>query len=352
MGLTHGFQNQCFHNDLPIKGISEHTSCRCQLFKKYTHHITVRRQSSQLPVGGNGFRRFVKDRFGLRKQRTKLHCTERSQHLLKQSFEILASFSKFCNNGNDSSGIVAEHGACERIQIPPVGQTEKGKNLISCNSTAVPSEKKGNHLIQKGLCITHPTLCRPCNGGNSFRFHRHFFGFGNERKTFSDQLGGDGLQIKALTAGNNGGQHLMDLSRCKDELHMLGRLFNGFKQNVPSHFGKHVDLINDVDLVFSSYRTGQYIVSQFPHGFSIVAAGGVDLDHIKRTLLSHGTAVFTLTAGFSVNGRKAVESFGKNTRQRGFTYAPGTYKEISMPGTVLSDGVPQGTHNMLLPHHI
>ena len=144
----------------------------------------------------------------------------------------------------------------------------------------------------------------------------------------------------------------MDLGSGKDEFHMLRRLFDGFEQNVPSHFGKHVDLVDNVDLILSAHRTGQHILRQFTHGFSVVAAGGVDFYNIKRTLLSHGTAVFALAAGFAVYRSKAIKSFGKNTRQSGFTDPAGTNKKISVPGTVLSDSVTQSTHNMLLPHHI
>ena len=164
VGFTHGFQNQSFHDDLPVKSISQDTPCRCQLFKKDAHHIAVGRQSPQLPVGGDGFRCLIKNRFRLRKQCTEFHCPERSQHLFKQSLKILAPFGKFGNDGNDSGRIVAEHGTDERIQIPPVGQTEKRKDLFPGDSAAIPSEKEGDHLIQKGLSVTHSPFCGAGNG--------------------------------------------------------------------------------------------------------------------------------------------------------------------------------------------
>ena len=352
MSFTHGLEDQRFKNDLTVKGITQKTSGRRQLFKQDAHHIAVGRKGPQLTVGSDTFRRFIQHQFRLRQQGTQLHGTQSAQQFFKKGLKIFPLAGKFRHHHDHSGRIVAQHGSRQRIQIPLVRQTEKGKHLFPGDGGAVSVKKEGDHLIQQGLGITHTAFGGTGDGGDSGRFHRHIFSLGDQRKSFSDQLGGNGLQIKPLTAGNDRGQHLVHFGRGKNKFYVGGRLFDGFQENVPRHFGKHVDFVDDIDLVLAAHRTGKDIFSQFTHGLRIVAAGGVDFDDIKRTLLRHGTAVFTLTAGFAVHRRKAVECFGKNTGQSGFTDPPGTHKKIGVAGTVPGDRIAQRPHNVLLPHNI
>ena len=73
----------------------------------------------------------------------------------------------------------------------------------------------------------------------------------------------------------------MNFGGGKDEFDMFGRLFHRFQQNVPRHFRKHVDFVDDVNFVLAANGTGEHIFRQFAHGFSVVAAGGVDFNNIK-----------------------------------------------------------------------
>ena len=180
MGFTHGLEDKGFQNDLPVKSISESTPRRSQLLQEDPHHIAVGSQSSQLPVGSYGFRSLIKNGLRLRQQCTKFHGTERSQHLFKQRLKVLASFGKFGDNSYNPCRIIAEHGADQRVQIPPVSQTEKRKNLSPGNGAAISPQKEGDHLIQERLSVTHTAFCGAGDGSNSFGFNRHILSSGDE----------------------------------------------------------------------------------------------------------------------------------------------------------------------------
>ena len=199
VSFTHGLENQSFKNDLTVKSIPEHTTCGSQLFKEDPHHVGVGGESPQAAVVGNGFRRFVKNKFNLGEQGAKFNCPNRSQHFFKKRFKVLALAGKFCNHGDDSCWIVPEHGAYQSIQVPFIGQTEKRENLFACNRSAVAVEEKGNHLVQQGLGITHTAFGGTGNSGNRGRFNCYIFSLGDESKAFCNEFGGDGLQVKTLT---------------------------------------------------------------------------------------------------------------------------------------------------------
>ena len=352
MGLTHGLQDQRFEHHLTVHRVTEIAARRSQMLQQDPHHVAVGSKRPQLAVGRDGFGRFVQHLLGLGQQRAQLHRPDRAQQFVEKRLQILATGSQLRYRDDDARGVVPQHGPHESIQIAPLGQPEKREDLRPRDGAALPPEEEGDHLVQQGLGVPHPSFGRPGDGVDRLGLHRHLFGLGDERKPLRDELGGNGLQIETLTAGNDGGQDLVDFGGGENELHVFGGLLHRLEQNVPRHLGKHVDFVDDVDLVAAPHGTGQHVLGQLTHGLRAVPAGGVDLDHVEGTLFGHGPAVLAFAAGLALFGVQAVQRLGEDPGERGLADAPGAHEKIGVARPVLDDGVLEGTHHVLLAHHV
>ena len=84
---------------------------------------------------------------------------------------------------------------------------------------------EGDELIQHGLGIAHSAIGSLGNGPGSRFIEIDTFLGSNVKQLLGNDVGGDGPEIKALAAGNDGGEDLVRFGGREDELHVLGRLF-------------------------------------------------------------------------------------------------------------------------------
>ena len=101
-----------------------------------------------------------------------------------------------------------------------------------------------HQLVQHTLGITHTTLGNGCNGVCCSLCECYTLIGGNVDQMVSNDIRGDGAQVKALTAGKNGGQNFVRFRGGKDEHHMGRRLLKRLQQCVERFLGEHVHLVN------------------------------------------------------------------------------------------------------------
>jgi hypothetical protein len=70
-----------------------------------------------------------------------------------------------------------------------------------------------------------------------------------------------GLKFKALAAGNNGPWNFMGFRRVENKFYVFRWFLQSLKQRIEGGWGKHVDLIDDVN--FEAARSGR-ILTFFP----------------------------------------------------------------------------------------
>jgi 4-hydroxy-L-threonine phosphate dehydrogenase PdxA len=80
------------------------------------------------------------------------------------------------------------------------------------------------------------------------------FGFEDGFELFNDLIDRDAAELVTLAARQNRRGNLVDLCCCQDENRMGRRLFQCFEKSVEGRGRKHVDFVDDVDLVFALGR--------------------------------------------------------------------------------------------------
>ena len=116
------------------------------------------------------------------------------------------------------------------------------------------SQIKSNTLIQKAQGITHGTVCFLCNITDGSFFHFHAFLLHQFHKPAADGIDGNPFKVITLASGQDRDRNLVCLCCSQDKDHIRGRLFQCFQKSVERSDGKHMHLIDDIDLIFSCGR--------------------------------------------------------------------------------------------------
>jgi hypothetical protein len=81
--------------------------------------------------------------------------------------------------------------------------------------------------------------------------------------------------------GPNGPDYLVGFGSGKNELHVLGRLFNNLEKRIESLGGDHMGLVEDEDLEAVSGRRENRPLTKFAGVVNAVVACGVDFHDIE-----------------------------------------------------------------------
>jgi hypothetical protein len=113
-----------------------------------------------------------------------------------------------------------------------------------------------------------------------------------------------------------------------------------------------VNFVDDVDPVFPTKRGKLHVLSDLPHIVHACIGRPIDLHDIDRSPLRNFEAVRTGAARRAGRPLLAIERLGENSRDRGFSHAAGSGKEICLGNPFRGDGIDQRLNNMGLPDHI
>ena len=113
-----------------------------------------------------------------------------------------------------------------------------------------------------------------------------------------------------------------------------------------------MDFVDDVDPVLPTKRGELHIFSDLAHIVHARIGRPIDLHDIDRSPLCNFEAVGTGAAGRAGRSSLAVEHFGENSRDRGFSHATGSGKEIRLGNPFRGDRIDQRLNNVGLSDHI
>ena len=159
------------------------------------------------------------------------------------------------------------------------------------------------------------------------------------------------LEVKDLTAGKDGGDDFVLFCCGQDELGIRRRLFQGFQEGIEGCCRKHVNLVDDVDLVLPDLRRNPHLVDQTADVFNGIVGCSIKLVDVERCSVVEGTARLAFVAGLHVLGRvEAVDGLGHDAGAGGLAHASRTTKQEGLRQGVVADGVLQRVGDGALSH--
>ena len=135
----------------------------------------------------------------------------------------------------------------------------------------------------------------------------------------------------------------MFFGSCEDENGMFWRLFEGFQKGVESTRRKHVNFINDVNLIIPGLGWYAHLIDQVTDIVNGVIRSRIELKNIEGIIL----IIFCRhIAGF------LIDSFGKDTCTSGLAHPARSRKKECLRQVIIGNGVLQRISDRLLPHDI
>ena len=245
--------------------------------------------------------------------------------------------------------IPLDHSPKEFAEYLCVHGSQDFQNLIIGQSL---SQIKGNTLIQQTESISHRAISGLGNIPDCLLFCLYSLNIQKFFQSGCNSIYGNPVKIISLTPGQDRNRNLVRLCCCQNKDHIRGRLLQCFQQSVERSCGKHMNLINDVDFIFSLCGTVGYLLPDLTDIIHTIIGGSIDLYHIhgssRLDCLAHGA----LVAGTSIHRMLTVHCLCQDLSYCGFTCTSGSAEQIGMTNTVMFNLVCQGSYYMILTLNI
>ena len=178
----------------------------------------------------------------------------------------------------------------------------------------------------------------------------HLLSLTDSGHSFNQIVLGHPAEIQPHAPGTDGFPHLLRVGGGQDENHMLRWFFQGFQEGVLRTGGKHVHLVDDVDLVPAHHRRVVHPVNQVPHVIHTVVGCGIHLDDIQKTAFLNGFAALAFAAG-KLSVRRiagAVQGLRQNSGRGGLSRSPRAGEQVGLAHIVRFQLMLQNPHDVLL----
>ena len=249
---------------------------------------------------------------------------------------------------------VAAQDHVHQVQHPaPVGQPQHGAHLIRRGFARAVADR----LIQQRCRVPGRAFGGARDQRQRIVGDLRALGIGDPAQEPDHLFRLDPAQVESLTARQHRDRHLADFRCGKDELHMLGRLFQRLEQRVERAGGQHVNLVDDVDLVARAGRPIAHAVDDFADVAHAGPAGGVHLQHVHMAAFADRHAMFALPAGVcrgsaGAVGADAVHPLGDDPRGGRLAGAPDAGHDEGLRDPVGGKGIFQRAHHRILPDQV
>ena len=268
--------------------------------------------------------------------------------LLKELGEVFSGCGEVVETVEEIGGVFLKDGLNQAGDGLAGGETEDLLHIVFLNVFAT----EGDELIEHGLSVPHAAIGPFGNGpGGGFVEIDAFLG-GNMEQLLGDDVGGDGPEVEALAARDDGGEDFIRLGGREDELHVRGGLLEGLEKGVEGRIREHVDLIDVVNLERGIGGSVLHRLAELADLLDAIVGRTIDFEDIERVSFRDFHQLGVIGVKIDGGAARIVERFRENTGSRGFTGATGAYEEVSVGETALFDGVAKGADDVILPQNI
>jgi hypothetical protein len=183
---------------------------------------------------------------GLRKDFYNQEVTHEPSQFTAKFLEVVPEIINFIHNLEKTASISLGQGLDGFMENFSINNPQDFDDFV----VRYPQSTKGENLVQEALSIPHGPLGFPGDQVKAWVADLHPFSRCNGFQMFQGGLQGNALEIIPLAAGKNRQRNLMGLGGGKNENYMGRRFLQGLQESIEGLGGKHVNFIDDIDLVF------------------------------------------------------------------------------------------------------
>jgi hypothetical protein len=154
-----------------------------------------------------------------------------------------------------------------------------------------------------------------------------------------------------MGARPNRSDNLFGFRCCKDELDVLGRLFDDFQESIETLLRDHVCFVENENFISVTSGCEPRTLSQFARVIDAIVARCINLDDVERTRAVSGQLDTTVTLSTRRIGRAfgAIEATGENSGGRRLATTARSREQVSVIDTILTKSGAQRIGHLRLP---
>ncbi len=243
-------------------------------------------------------------------------------------------------------GLGESRSQSREIRLP--GEAENGEHIGFGDGRSA----EGNQLVEDGLGVPHSTVGELRDGPERGRLRLDALAGGDLGEAGDDRGILDGPELKPLATRDDGRQDFLALGCGEDELHVGRGLFEGLEQRVEGSRGKHVDLVDDVDLEGTLRGAVLAVLAQIADLLDRVVGGSVDFDHVHAAPAHDRLHQVRLRVEIHTRAGAPVQRAGEEPGGAGLARPARPDEKVGVGQAVPLDRVGKGADDVFLPDQI
>ena len=212
---------------------------------------------------------------------------QRFHEAAEQLHRVDAELVRFVELGERGGGIAREHQLQQAPDAAAVGEPEHVAHLIGGDGAGTV----GDRLVEDRQAVAGGAFGGARDHAERFGLDLDAFGLRDFGEMGGELLGGNAAEVEALAAREHRHRHLVHFGGREEELHMLRRFLKSLQQRIESALRKHVNFVDDVDLVARADRGVADRVDDLADVVDAGVRGGVHLDHVDVPAFGDGAAL-------------------------------------------------------------
>ena len=220
--------------------------------------------------------------------------------------------------------------------------------LLRNDAAAVNGE-----LLKRRQSVTHAAARMTNNKIDSCVFVGKALVFADVDQVLCHLISGNRAEVEALHAGQNSCKNFLRIGGTHDKCHVRRGLLQRLEQSVKRRRGKHMHLVDDVDLALAAHRSVASARNNlFSHVINTGVRGSVNLKDVWMLASSNQLAVLTSAVGQMTRRLVTENGFCQQASHSGLTCAARSAEQVCVAKLLLQDRSLKGADHMLLANYL
>ena len=269
--------------------------------------------------------------------------------LTRELQQIFAAFKQRIYRGKERRNVSLSQGHCGIVNKRAGRLTQNVANRLLRNDAAAVN----GELLKRRQSVTHAAARMTNNKIDSCVFVGKALVFADVDQVLCHLISGNRAEVEALHAGQNSCKNFLRIGGTHDKRHVRRGLLQRLEQSVKRRRGKHMHLVDDVDLALAAHRSVASARNNlFSHVINAGVRSGVNLKDIWMLTDSNQLTVLTSAVGQMARSLVTEDGLCQQTSHSGLTCAARSAEQVCVAKLLLQDRSLKGADHMLLANYL
>ena len=269
--------------------------------------------------------------------------------LARKLQQIFAALKQRIYRGKKRRNVSLSQGHCSIVDKRAGRLAQNVTNRLLRNDAAAVN----GELFKRRQSVTHAATRMTNNKIDSCVLVGKALIFADVDQVLCHLVSGNGAEVKALHAGQNSRKNFLRIGGAHDKRHVRRRLLQRLEQGVKCRRGKHMHLVDDVDLALAAHGSVTSARNNFfSHVINACVRSGVNLKDVWMLTSSNQLAVLASAIRQMTRSLVAEDSFCQQASHSGLACAARSAEQVCVAELLLQDRSLKGADHVLLANYL